>query len=137
MKLSERHIAKTDDLLRDALEAATGEETICAVMVLAPDAEERAAEGVETPSVPQPSEFPSRAAYRQALIERRQAATRHGIGKTKQDLANLSLNPRGGEIGATVVVEGPASRVLASLDLPGVRHASLDRRIDLVKPRRD
>lgn len=136
MKLRESHIAKIDGLLREALEEAAGEETIRAVMVLASDADEQAAEDVETASEPQPSQFPSRAAYRQAMIERRQTLVRRGIGKAKQDLANLSLNPRGGGIGHTVVVEGLASRVLASLDLPGVRHASLDRRIELVKPRR-
>ncbi len=36
----------------------------------------------------------------------------------------------------TVVVEGPARLLLTSLELPGVRHASLDRQIEIVKPRR-
>ncbi len=131
MKLGKAHIAKIEDLLCNALKEAEGNEVIRAVMVLGPLGREPRHE--EAP--PEVLKFSSRTAYRQALIEDRQVKIGQAIGETWRQLADLKLNPRGGKVGRTVVVEGPAQKILASLELPGVQHASLDRCIGLVAPR--
>lgn len=131
MKLGKSHIAKIDDLLCNALKEAEGNEVIRAVMVLGPLDSEPGRE--EAP--PEPLQYSTRTAYRQALIEDRRVKIGQAIGETRQKLAQLNLNPRGGKVGYTVVVEGPAAQILASLELSGVRHASLDQRISLVAPR--
>jgi len=82
-----------------------------------------------------PDQFPSRAAWREALIERRKAQVAHDIGSTLQALRDLSFKVGGGTTSRTVVVEGTAQNILASLELPGVRHASLDRPIQLAEGR--
>jgi hypothetical protein len=134
MKLQERHTDKIDPLLRDALKQAQGDEMLRAVMVLGPERTD-AEEGL-TGEALDPAQFPSREAYRQTLITQRQNQLAHDLRETLQALQGLSLTPRGGTMSRTVVVEGPACQILASLDLPGVRHASLDRPIELIRPRR-
>ena len=128
MKLNERHIAKTDPLLGDRLEHAREDENIRAVMILGPE---------ETSSSVHkelhPSQFPSRQAWREALVEQRKSQLEDEIGGTLKELRELALKPQGGKISQAVVVEGPAANIAASLDLPGVRHASLDREITLSK----
>jgi hypothetical protein len=128
MKLNERHIAKTDPLLEDTLKHARGDENIRAVMIVGPEE--------PTSSVhkqPHPSQFPSRQAWRDALVKRRKGQIEGKVGDTLKQLRELSLNPQGGKISQAVVVEGPAANIAASLDLPGVRHASLDRELALSK----
>ena len=62
MKLSETHLAKIDPAMRDALENADGNEILRCVMLLG-------TEEVESQVVAlSPSQFPSRQAYRKALI---------------------------------------------------------------------
>lgn len=126
--LDEKRVAKTDPLLEETLKHARGDENIRAVVVLS---------SVEPTSrvdqEPHPSQFPSRQAWRKALINRRESQLSGEIGGTLEELRNLSLKPRGGTVGRAVVVEGPARDIAASLDLPGVRHASLDRTIELSK----
>jgi hypothetical protein len=123
-----------DLLLREALSRAEGEEVFRAVMLLAsPEAEGG------TPPTGQgqePTQFGSRKAYREALIARQRANLSKTIGETLQALEGLSLRPRGGTLGRTVVIEGSARNILSALELPGVLHASLDREIILVEPRR-
>ncbi len=132
MKLAKIHAAKIDKRLRETLLEAEGNEVVRAVMVLGQLNDERHSE----PAPPEPTQFSSRTDYRRALIESRQVEVGKIIGKTRQKLSELSLNPRGGKVGQTVVVEGSAERILASLELPGVRHASLDQRVGLVTPDR-
>lgn len=134
MKLDKRHTEKIDPLLRDALRRAEEKEILRTVMVLGPESKD-AEKGLREQEL-DPSQFPSRVEYRQALIKHRQAKLADDIGDTLQALRDLSLTPRGGTISRAVVVEGSARQILASLDLPGVRHASLDRPIQLVEPRR-
>lgn len=96
MKLSETHLAKIDPAMRDALENADGNEILRCVMLLG-------TEEVESQVVAlSPSQFPSRQAYRKALIAQRFLA-RH-IGQTLQILQALSLAPRGGQISSTVAL---------------------------------
>jgi hypothetical protein len=134
MKLEKRHIEKVDSHLRDALSQADEEEVLRAVMVLRPEGNptEKGEAGEEL----DPSQFPTRKSYRQALIDQRQLEISDDVGETLQALHGLSLAPRGGTIGRVVVVEGPARQIVSSLDLPGVYHVSLDRPIKLIEPRR-
>ena len=134
MNLTGFPIAKIDSLLRDVLMDALGNEVIRAVMVLAPETLPKGEE--VSPPTPDPSSFQSREAYRRAMIAIRQKQVKDSIRKTRQQLDALFLNPRGGTVGYTVVVKGPAHHVLDSLKLPGVQHASLDREIHLIEPRR-
>jgi hypothetical protein len=81
-----------------------------------------------------PAQFRSRSAYRGAMIDRRQRRLNDEVGDTLRALRTLSLFPQGGAISRTVVVEGPARQILVSLELPGIRHASLDQPIELIRP---
>lgn len=130
MQPDERYSAKVDPRLRDALADAPDRAIIRAVMILGPD------ERDEEPSEPDPhpSAFPSRAAWRRALLARREQQLARDTGRTVDALRDLCLQPRGGTVGRTVVVEGTARRILASLELPGVLHASLDQSIAVDHP---
>ena len=128
MKLSETYLAKADPLLRDALQNADENEILRCLMLLGPKEAEAKVQELD------PSQFPSRLAYRKALIAQRQYFLADQIGDALKALQALSLKPRGGEISMTVVVEGTARQLWAALALPSVRHATLDRVIRLSKP---
>lgn len=134
MKLTERHIKKVDSLLLDALMRAQGDEVIRAVMLLGPEHEETEKRGVS--QTLDPTQFPSREAYRRALIAKRKSQLTPHLRDTLRALSELSLTPRGGTVSRAVMVEGPAHQILTSLELPGVCHASLDRPVELIGPRR-
>jgi hypothetical protein len=122
-------IGKVDEHLHRALcDAAEGEQ-VRAIVTLR-------AEGGETPG-PEPlvpSDYPDRVAYRKALIEQRAAVLDRDVGGVKKKLEALGLTVKGGQTSPTVVVEGEAGKLLESLDLEGVGHASLDRKIELERP---
>ncbi len=126
MKLDGRHVAKTDPFLEDTLKRAREDESIRAVIIVEPDAPPDSGD-----REPHPSEYPSRRAWREALIERRESRLADEIEGTIEELRKLSLKPRGGKMGRAVVVEGSARDIAASLELPGITHATLDRRIGL------
>jgi len=132
MDLTPAHLRKVDTRLRDALEGASGDERLRAVVLLRGGGDGRDGTGPE----PDPSDFATREAYRRALIDWRSSHTARQIGGTVEALRRLELAPRGGAIGRTVVVEGPARRLLAALDLSGVEHATLDRPLEGPRPRR-
>jgi NACHT domain len=125
MKLYPQHIAKVDPLLQEALSQASGEEVIRAVMAL--DMKESIAEK----TLLDPARFSSRQSYRQALIEQREEYMSEALRETLHALDQLSLTTMRTKISPIVVVEGAANEVLRSLEVPGVRHASLDRFIGL------
>lgn len=127
MYLTEAQRAKLDDELVARLEAADGGERIRAIVSLGKDREPRAA--VAAGSSLDPRRFSSRRDYRAALIEKQKSAVRESIGSTLDELRQLELDLLGGTTTQTVVVEGPASVLAASLDLSGVRHAELDREV--------
>ena len=129
MRLKPQHIRKADPPLQEALERATGSEVLRAVMLLSPVDGSGNPDEVGEPL--HPVMFPSYKEYRRALIDRLQHQTAQDIGETLQELERLSLTPIGGEISWTVIVQGPARRILQSLELPGVRYANLDRSIQL------
>ena len=126
MKLNDTYLEKTDPLLRSALEHASDGDMLRAVLLLNQVEDPDSAEELR------PDQFPSRQAWREALIARRADQLTGDLTGTLQALEGLSLQPRGGTLGRTVVVEGPARQILTSLSLPGVRHASLDQPIHLV-----
>lgn len=129
MKLSETYLAKTDLLLHDALENANGDEILRCLMLLGGQDASVASQELDL------SQFPSRQAYREALIAQRQELLARQTSHTRKALQALSLKPRGGDISMIVVVEGTACQIFAALALPGIRHATLDRVIQLSKPR--
>ena len=133
MKLEERHEEKIDPLLWDALWRAEEDEVLRVVMVLGPEPGDTE-KGLGARELG-PSEYASRVEYRQALIEQRRAWLSDRVGGTVRALRDLSLTSRKETLSRTVVVEGPASQILTSLDLPGVYHSSLDRPIELANPR--
>lgn len=125
---------KADRHLFDALqEAAEGESLRCVMLLQATEVE-----GSETRLEPslQPWNFSSPRAYRQALIAQQQQRLTHSLGETLTQLEALALRPRGGQTSRAVVVEGPVRQIVQALGLPGVQHASLDQRLDLIQPQR-
>lgn len=123
MKLSTHQISKIDNALKEALEQAEGHEFLRTVMVLGSPRKEQSGSKLK------PSDFPSRTAYREALISDTQQHQSTYLGNVKKGLADLALDVKGGAISQSVVVEGTAGNILSSLELPEVRHASLDQPI--------
>jgi large subunit ribosomal protein L9 len=127
MILSEVQMSKSDPLLREALESAKGDEELRVVALL----------GSETKTTTKsandfdPTQFSSRTAYRAALLEQRQRELNDEQKETLESLQHLDLHTKGGKASKTVVLAGNASQILASLELPGISHASLDRPIEL------
>lgn len=134
MKLDDIHTEKIDPLLRDALNQAQEDKVLLVAMVL--DSESNDVENGDKSQKLDPSQFGSREVYRKALIDQRQTKISSDTGNTRRALTELSLKVRGGAISRIVVVEGTARQILAALELPGVRHASLDRPIELERPYR-
>jgi hypothetical protein len=131
---------KADPKLRQALEEAMGEspkrtpaDVLRTIMVLRSEASRGGGEA-PAPRPLDPADYPSRIEYRKALIEQRQQVVRRDVGDVKRKLEGLALKVKGGLTSPTVVVEGPARRILDSLQLEGVEHASLDREIALERP---
>ncbi len=81
MKLDKEQIAKADPLLKDTLKQARGDENIRAVVVLGSS---KPANQVD--QEPQPSEFPSSRAWREALVKRRKKQLEGELGDTLEKL---------------------------------------------------
>ena len=126
--------SKADPLLWRALQEATGDEILRVLLLIEPLSDEVKLDGSAGEKGPAPST--SRSAYRRALIERETRRLSDKLSETMEALQKLSLRPRGGRTSRTVVIEGPANAIARSLDLPSVRHASLDREVTLIEPRR-
>jgi len=131
---------KADPELRRALEEALGEspergpdDVLRILVLLRPEAGGQG-DGEAPPRPLDPSDYPSRIDYRKALIEQRQQVVQRDVGDVKRKLEELALKVKGGLTSPTVVVEGPARRILEALRLAGVEHASLDRVIALERP---
>ncbi len=128
MKLGEQAIQKADSMLKEFLLEAEGHEPVRAIMLLG---DEETASGETEFS---PKDFSTRAQYQQALVRQRQATLERTLGSIRRALEELQLTTRGGALSRSLVVEGTAEQILRSLELPSVRHASLDRPIKLVRP---
>ena len=129
MKLEPKYLEKIDPLLETELREARGDEKLLVVMLLNDNSPEKEDNQFE-PEL-HPSQFPDRKSYRQALINLQEKRVRNAIGDTLKELENLSLITKGGIISRTVVVEGTARQILASLALEAVNHVTLDQPIAL------
>lgn len=127
---------KVDPLLEEALQQGGGGDIrLRALLLLGPEEGEGAPSAGGDDAPPKPSGYASRAAYRADLIAYQRKKNLDSIGVTIERLKSLSLDPRGGSSSRTVVVEGTPVQIRASLSLPGVLHASLDRSMSLIEPR--
>ena len=124
MKLKPEHIDKVDPLLEQALKQARGDEEMVVVMSL-----ELKKPLVSSPF--HPKEFPSYEDYRKALIDYRKREFAEGLEETFQELRNLSLKTTGGNVSKVVGVQGTAKQILQAVELPGVRHATIQQLIGL------
>jgi hypothetical protein len=130
MNLNDASSAKAEPTLREALQNASDQQVVRAVLVLRHEPE-----GVDGPE-PSPSAYPSRVEYRRALIERQRRRLKEGeVGQTVRTLQGMDLKPRGGDLLEVVIIEGSADKVASALELPGVVRGDLDRTIHLVEPR--
>jgi hypothetical protein len=121
-------LAKADTDLRRVLKRASADEILRVVLTLV--ASDEGDRGLRA------DEFADRAAYRQALIDRRRRATANHVAPTVDALKQLALHLRSPEpVSATLVVEGTAAAVRSAMRLPGVLQASLDRPIQVIRPR--
>lgn len=126
MLLNQTHINKIDPLLKEELsKAQENEDKLIRASVLL-DASE-----IKVNSPLSPSQFSSRQAYRQALIDQRRLQMSEALGDTIKSLKKLLLKTEGDTISPVVVIEGKAHQILKALELPGVRHASLDRLVSI------
>ncbi|NUN95490.1 MAG: hypothetical protein HUU16_04900 [Candidatus Omnitrophica bacterium] len=113
-----------------ALEEATGDEPIRALMLLGGSSSTTSVETVE-----EGRDSTDRVTLRKRLIEARGKELQGEIGTTLDKLRELSLSPRGGRVLHTVVVEGPAQSIVKALEMSEVQHATLDRKVRVVHPR--
>ena len=127
MNLAENQINKIDPLLKEFLINAKGDEKIRVIMALGD--KNQLSNSQVLPTL-EHGNFSSPTAYRQALIELRKNQLSESIGKTIQELQNLSLNPLGGIMNSVVVVEGSATDISKAMELPGVNSALLDQEVN-------
>ena len=132
MKLDAGSLGKADNELRTFLRTAESDDPVRVVLILG---EGDDTSGKNSAVEVRPSDFNSKADYRNALIDRRKASLRDSVGDTVNSLRQLSLKLTGGEIVRAIVAEGSAGQIAGALKLPGVSSAMLDRTIDLVRPR--
>ncbi|MCF0068868.1 hypothetical protein LZD49_00205 [Dyadobacter sp. CY261] len=121
MTLSDQQAAKIDSSLRDRLETAEREDLLRTVVVLN-SANERRSE----PFSPHPANFPTRQAYRQALINNKKNAVEHEFGDIKERLRAHSLILKGGNLTNLLIVEGHAEDIVTVLAWPEIKSMSLD-----------
>jgi len=124
MQLNATHLAKADPTLRVALQHARGDELLRAIVRLA-------IPRIDPASEPQPSQFPSRRAWREALIAAQQQHVTAGLQHPLAALAALRLRTRALQVGPTVIVEGPAESIRDALELQEIVTATLDRQVTL------
>ncbi len=123
MQLKPIHLEKADQALQDALTKASGEEMLCVIFLLD--------HGLKDPTPPPPvSNFPSRAEWRKAIVEKNLKRMWAAVSGTLDDLRALGLDPRGWELGQAVV-DAPASAISAAIELRGVELAVLDWEFEL------
>jgi hypothetical protein len=106
------------------LHTARGDERLRAIFLL-DAAPERSGVPVE------PSSYKTRGDWQRALIAQRKQQVIDLTRATREALADMDLKLVGGSLSHALVVEGTAAQIADSLSLPGVRHASLDRPMEV------
>ncbi|KYC36498.1 hypothetical protein WA1_43170 [Scytonema hofmannii PCC 7110] len=119
MDLNETQFSKADPLLQEALIQASDDEVIRSIFVLETG-------DIRTEPILSPSQFPSRQAYREALIAQRKTQMAETLGGTMKEIRSLSLKTAGDTISPILIVEGSARQTILALELPGVRSATLE-----------
>ncbi len=133
MRVNPKLNKKIDPRLQKTMSEATenGQEIIRVIMQLKAQRKSTAQKQLD------PHDFPTRIAYRTALIEQQQQHVGEQTDKILQELKSLSLTTQGGTISPVVVVQGRTRDIMKALELPDVLHASLDQYIGIFEPRRD
>lgn len=126
MNMKSKNLSKADGSLREAFQDAEPKQILQAILILEPEE----GHATSTSKQPEPGEYDTREGYRRAIIDRREDELAELLGPTLQALRDLGLEVSGGRLGRATLVRGAASDLLASLDLPTVRLATLDRAID-------
>jgi hypothetical protein len=124
MELNQAQISKIDTALQETLVYAQHDEMIRVIIVLR-------TEEASANSVLMPSQFASRQAFRQALINQRRQQMSIEVEDTLESLRRLSSKTLGDSVSPVIVFEGNALQILRALELPGVHYVSLDRLISL------
>lgn len=127
MQAADTALSKADARLKDFLRRARGDEQVRAIITLG---EESVPE-----EVPEQISMGEYGVQRRAIADRRRQVIQELVAPVMQQLNELSLQPLGGTYSPVVVVMGTADQVRQALELHGVRHATLDRRIDLIAPK--
>lgn len=125
MKLDQKQVEKMAPLLHNVLKYANGDEVLRAILFITSESRDAEEDHVDNQEL-DPAQFPSRETYRQALIAQRQSQFDKELNHILQALQDLSLTSRANIISRSVVVEGSAYKILASLNLPDVCYATLD-----------
>jgi hypothetical protein len=120
-------LRKADDSLRLALMNAKPDDRLQAIVVLTSEPE-----GIK-PAI-DPGEYPTRAAYREAMIQKRAVELREAHAPTVKAIEKLGVVVRGGTLGRTIVLNGPARNLLEALGLPGIQAATLDQPMSIRLP---
>src|SRR5437879_5332621 len=113
MHLNSVHRAKADPSLQSTLEQAHGDEQLRAIVRLHVRPPDREGE-------PQPSQFPSRRAWREALIAAQQHRMATELQRPLEALQALRLRTRASRISPTVIVEGTAESIRDALEIAEV-----------------
>jgi hypothetical protein len=135
VNLDNRILAKISPSLKRALVHANAEDECRVLFLLSPLHEGKTEEKAMQPL--KSGEFPDYVSYKRALIERRRYEAEVRQGDTIRALKQLKLNPKGGELGSVVVVEGSVEQLLKGLELPSVTKADIDQHISLSLPLQD
>ena len=102
---------KIDPLLEDALSNPDRDKVLTVTIIF-----DLRSENEEIKQQPKPCEFESRSAWREALIEQRQAQISSAISDQIKKLKSFSLIVRGGVTTPVLVVEGTVANILKALE---------------------
>ncbi len=131
MELSKKDLKKVDDSLRKVLAKASADQNLRVILTLGDSSVDK--KSSETDSI-SPSDFKSRAEYREALIQIRQNSLEKQFAETRKQLKDASLKLRGGKVSRLIVADGSADDIARSLSIPGIKKVTLDKKFELPKP---
>jgi hypothetical protein len=116
----------TVDLV-SALRAAGPQQRMRIVVRLGP-----ASDADATAPAPSPGDYPSREAWRNALIERQRSSVARKHGQTIEDIRRQGVEVlAGGSLSTTLVLEGSSASIVKALQFRDVVHADIDRKLSV------
>ncbi len=120
------NITKAGPFLLERLRNSSADDVLQVIVMLVFDED-----GTEA-KAPLPSDFPTRVAWREALITHRSVELTKRVGNTLQAMRDLGLTVQGGTLlSCLTYIEGTAKQILLALELPGVKRAELNHTIKL------